>query len=190
VRGMWGALPSVLVAHIEQSIESALAEQAAGEAERTAQAVAREREACAALAFDLAGDGGSLATWRAIRARATSPAPEAAWTIAQPTAEEREIASAVAPVQTTVQTTVGDVGVCRCGHGPRWHVDRTGNCASPCLCPRWQRQKPAPEPVAAERAVVEAAIDWRAFVQAPEWRERALFAAVDALAAARKDGAT
>lgn len=67
--------------------ERALAEQAAGEAERVREAVAREREACADLAFELAGDGGSLATWRAIRARATSPEPE-------PVAAERAVVEA------------------------------------------------------------------------------------------------
>ena len=66
-RGGWRA-----IAEEARDEAGAYRDEAAGEAERTAQAVAAEREACADLAFELAGDGGSLATWRAIRARARS----------------------------------------------------------------------------------------------------------------------
>lgn len=66
-------------------LRRALAEQAAGEAERTAQAVAAEREACARIADRRDQNAYGIAC--EIRARATSPAPE-------PVAAERAVVEA------------------------------------------------------------------------------------------------
>lgn len=135
--------------------ERALAEQAAGEAERTAQAVAREREACAVLCETWTNvyPGASYARADAarIRARATSPEPE----------------PCVAP-----------------GH-PRC------SASAPCSWCHDAGASPAPAPLAAaERAVIEAAEAWRASPDGPGecWHEARMREAVDALAAARKDG--
>lgn len=128
-------------------LRRALAERDAGEAERVAQAVAAEREACADIAFDLAGDGGSLATWRAIRARA--------------------IRARAAPEPHPAGRAAADAAKAARARGEDVYADGEG------------------------RAVIEAAIEWRASLDGPGecWHEARMRDAVDALAAARKGGA-
>lgn len=141
-------------------LRRALAEQAAGEAERVREAVAREREACAVLCETWTDvyPGASYARGCAarIRARATSPAPE-----------PHPAGRAATDAAKTARARGEDV-----------YADGEGRC------------EVAPEPVAAERAVIEAAVAWRASLDGPGecWHEARMRDAVDALAAARKGG--
>jgi len=143
-------------------------ERDAGEAERTAQAVAREREACAVLCETWTNvyPGASYARGCAarIRARATSPAP----CVCGCPASEHD-----------ARNIVGEIERDCAAHGCERYYDSTCTLG-----------EPAPEPVAAERAVVEAAVAWRASLDGPGecWHEARIRDAVDALAAARKGG--
>jgi len=183
-----------LAAPIARAIESALAEQAAGEAERVREAVAAERKACAAEA-EVRGREFASAV-----ASYAAPAFHHTRSLYQTVADELCDAASRIRARATSPAPVAEPAPCICGCPASEHDARNivGEIERDCAahgCERYYDStctlgEPAPEPVAAERAVVEAAEAWRASLDGSGecWHEARMREAVDALAAARKGG--